>query len=181
MEEDLPEILPRLATLSHSFVLNYLDQPTDYDRAQKNLRQKSQVLVTWNCSDWLKTSLYLVGCVVSGIRVTHHVQVIVVNIDDFDGVLIDEAMRNRPGDVGGFAEINCAFEVSVMQLCGSNQRVEPGWIDIVCNEFFDDSHVIAVLFIEEGDTTFGRAGSFQGSHDFVITWHVQGACWRTRG
>jgi hypothetical protein len=181
MEEDLPEILRWVAMLSHSFVLNYLDQRADYDRAQKNLRQKSQVLFAWNCSNLLKTSLYLVGCVISGIHIPHHVQVIVVNINDFDGVLIDEAMGNRPGDVGGFAEINCAFKVSVMQLCGSNQRVEPGWVDIVRNKFFDDSHVIAMLFIEEGDTTLGRAGSFQSSHDFVITWHVQGACWCTRG
>lgn len=167
--------------LGQSFVLYYLQQGPIMAARKKNLRQKSQVLVFWNCSNVLKASLDLVRRVIAGIHVTHHMQVIVVDIDDFDGVLVDEAMRNRPGDVDGFAEIDRAFEVSVVQLRGSNQRVEPGWVDIICNEFFDDPHVIAVLFIEEGHAAFGRAGSFQGSHDFVITWHVQSTCWCTCG
>ncbi|MBI2480021.1 MAG: metallophosphoesterase [Planctomycetia bacterium] len=107
------------------------------------------------------------------IDVAHHVEVIVVDVDDFNRVLVCQLMRNRPANIGDFREVDRAFVMSMMELSGSNGWDEPRRIDIVRDFLFDHPHVVPLLFVQVGQSAFDRPRSLQRSQHLVIARRIE--------
>ena len=108
-----------------------------------------------------------------GIDVANHVEVVVVNVDHFDRFPIFQSVGHGVPDDGFFVKVNRALVVSVVQLCWSNQRIEPGRVDVIRDFLFDDANVVSLLFPKQWDTTFDGPRCFESVHHFVIAWRIE--------
>ena len=61
-----------------------------------------------------------------GIDGPDHVEVVVVDVDHFLRVFIDQRMRHRPADSSDLGVIDRALVVSVMELHGAQERHDAG-------------------------------------------------------
>ncbi len=107
------------------------------------------------------------------VQIPDHVEVIMIDIDDFDFFGFFERVRNRPADTDPFVEVHDAFVASMVQLDGTDQRHNARRIDKVGDLFLDDADVVALDFLGERDATANRASLFERPHDFVIAWRVE--------
>ena len=57
----------------------------------------------------------------SAFHITHHVQVVVIDVNHLDRVLIFQQVRNRPPDKRPLGEVDRAFVVRVVLLRWSDQ------------------------------------------------------------
>ena len=53
------------------------------------------------------------------VDVAHHVEVVVVDIDDFARIFVDQRVRNRPADALDFGVVNRALVVGMVLLCSA--------------------------------------------------------------
>lgn len=107
------------------------------------------------------------------IDVADHVEVIVVDVDDFDGVFVLQLMRNRPANIGDFREVDRTLVVSMMELSGADGGDESRRIDVIGDLLFDDSHVVPLLFVQVGQSTFDRTCPLHRSQHFIIAGRVK--------
>jgi hypothetical protein len=59
------------------------------------------------------------------------VEVIMIDINDFLAVLVNESVRNGPPNTFHFLKVNRALVISVMQLSRTNKWVVPRRINII--------------------------------------------------
>ncbi len=125
----------------------------------------------------LKLILVLIRFVAAHIKVANHVEVIVVNIDNFFGVPVKECVWYRPANPTNILVIDRAAIVGVMLLSWSDERVMPRRIHVVSNFAFYDPNVVPIAFPQERYATFNGLGLFERDHDFVVTWGVERYGW----
>src|SRR5438094_10041679 len=77
------------------------------------------------------------------------VQVVLVDVDDFHA-RPTAAERERIAGFDGLCEIDHALPVAMVELCRSNEREEPRWIDLVHASLELDVDVVAELFNDFG-------------------------------
>ena len=92
----------------------------------------------------------------SSIDIPYDVQVVVVDVDDFDLFLIRKGVRIRPALSLDLAVVDRALVVCMVQLSGADERVEARWIDIVGDQRLHDANVVTLRFVEEWNSTFDR-------------------------
>ena len=93
------------------------------------------------------------SAVLSKIDVANHMEVIVVDVDNFNRVVVDQSVWEGPADNASFGVIDCAFVVSVVQLSGSDKRNDSRRIDVVGDFFLDHGHIVSLNLVQEWDTT----------------------------
>lgn len=71
-----------------------------------------------------------------GIRITTHVEVIMVNVDDFYTLVVFERIWNRPSVDRAFFEVHGALVVCVVQLSEADQGDESWIVDVVGDLLF---------------------------------------------
>ena len=67
----------------------------------------------------------------ASVNIADHMQVVVIDIDDFYRILVRLRVRQRPTHTRRFGEVNRALVVSVMLLNGSDQRHDTNRIDVI--------------------------------------------------
>ncbi len=119
----------------------------------------------------------------SGVRlgIANHVEVVVVDIDRLNHFAVIECVRHWIADDRSLAAIDRALVVSVVQLGWSDQRIEAARVGVVSDLLLDDSHVVALLLIQEWDAALNRTGSFQRVDDFVIGRWIERDGWTACG
>ena len=121
-------------------------------------------------SHWFFGTLRIsVRSAVSYIRIADHVEVVVVDINDFDAFLVIKGVRNRPAVDGPLFEVDRALVVSVVKLCESDQWHESRLVHVVRNLAFDNADPVALLLVQKGNTATDGASSLQRMNDFVVT------------
>jgi len=115
-----------------------------------------------------------VRVVLSKVRITGHVEVVVVDVEYFYRVLVHQCVRCWVTNDLAICVVNRALVVSVVQLCRTDQRIHARWIDVVSDLFLDDLNVVTLMLKEERHTTLNRVSSLKRPHDFVVTRRIQG-------
>ena len=110
----------------------------------------------------------LVGTRSPGIGITAHVEVVMVDVDDFHTFFIFQGVWNWPTVDRTLFEVNGALVVSMVQLSEPNQRNEPWIVNVVSNLLFDDADLVPLLFVEQGNSTADRTSTLESVDDFVI-------------
>ena len=110
----------------------------------------------------------------AGIYVAHHVQVVVVDIDDFLAVLIHGGVGHGPADVSDLDKVDGAFEVDVVDLYGADQRHHAGRIDAVLDELADDADLVPLFLMAKRNSALNGPGLLQPPHDLVFRGRVKG-------
>src|SRR4051812_37731849 len=118
--------------------------------------------------------------VAAGVDVSDHVQVVMVDVDDFFGLFIAKRVWHGPADAANVFVINRALVMSMVVLSGANERIHAWRVDVVSNLAFYDSHMVAIAFPHAGNTALDRVHFFEGTDDFVVTRWIQ-RDWRTAG
>ena len=95
------------------------------------------------------------------IDIADHVEVVVVDVDDFHGVFIFQGVRDRPTDNLLFGKVDRAFVMGMVQLSRSNQRNDSRRINVISNLFSDNRDIVTLRFVQE------RKAALNG------TWHAQ--------
>jgi hypothetical protein len=121
----------------------------------------------------LKLIFVLIIFVAAHIKVANHVEMVVVDIDNFFCVLVNKCVRYRPAHPTNVLIIDRAAIVGVMLLSGPNEWVMSRGIHVVSNFAFYDTDIVPIAFPQEWDTTFNGLGLFDRDHDFVVTWSVE--------
>ena len=127
--------------------------------------------VVWKCNQMFRL---IVGIVLAQINVADHVEVVVVDVDNFDRVLINQRVGERPTDNLSFGVVNRALVVSMVQLSRSDQGNNSWRIDVVRDLFLDHRHVVSLDFVHKWQSTLHFVGSFHRPPDFVVTGLIQG-------
>ena len=102
------------------------------------------------------------------VHVSNHVEVVVIDVDHFDGVFVNQGVWERPANDFSFREVGCNLEVHVVQLSWSKQRIDSWWIDVISDLFFYETQVVALLFVQEWNTTLNTSCSFESPPAFVV-------------
>lgn len=84
-----------------------------------------------------------VGNTVAILHVTDHVQVVMVNVEDFDRI-VSRGVRNGPTVAGNFFKIDTAFVVSMVLLRWSDEGIDARRIDIISDLFFRNLYVVTL-------------------------------------
>ena len=67
----------------------------------------------------------------TGVDVADHVQVVMVDVDDFFGLFVPQRVRHGPADAANVFVVDRAFVVSVMLLRRADERIHARRIDVV--------------------------------------------------
>ena len=110
--------------------------------------------------------------VLAGIDIAAHMEVIVIDVQNFDRFLVRSRIRDRPADMGDLGEVHRAFVMSMVQLSWADGRNESRRVDIVADLLFHDSHSAPLGFMQQREATFDGSSSFQSPHDFVIAGRI---------
>ena len=78
--------------------------------------------------------------------VTHHVEVVMVNVDNFDCFPIVKRVRYWISDRRSLVEVDRALVVSVVQLSRADQRIEPWRVNVIGDLLFDDANAVSLGF-----------------------------------
>jgi hypothetical protein len=103
-----------------------------------------------------------------GIRITTHVEVIMVNVDDFYTLVVFERIWNRPSVDRAFFEVHGALVVCMVQLSEADQGDESWIVDVVGDLFFHDPYFVPLLLMQEWNTTADWASTLQSVDHFVV-------------
>ena len=95
-------------------------------------------------------------------------EVVMIDIDDFNSLFVVKCIRNRPTVYGSFLEVDCAFVVCMVQLGESDERNEPWIINVVRHFFLDNANSVALFFIQQWNATTNRPSLFKSVNDFVV-------------
>ena len=107
------------------------------------------------------------------VGIASHVEVVVVNVDDFYRIFVDRCMRRWPADDLLFGVVDRALVVCVVQLGWTNQRIHTWWIDVVSDRLLDHLHVVALNLVKERKATLNRIGSLKRPPDFVVAGRIK--------
>ena len=91
-----------------------------------------------------------------------------VNVDDLYALIVFERVRNRPTVDRAFFKVHGALVVCMVQLSEADQRDESWIVDVVGNLLFDDAYLVALLLMQERNTTANRASTLQRVNHFVV-------------
>ena len=117
----------------------------------------------------------------TSVRITNHMEVVMVNVENFYTLFVVKSIRYRPSVDRPLFEVDCAFVVCVMQLSEADQRNEPRIVDVVRNLFLDDSNSIALLFKQQRDSATDRPSLFKSMDNFIVTRWIDSCDWSTCG
>ena len=115
----------------------------------------------------------VVRVVFAKVRIAGHVEVVVVNVDDFNRVLINKCVRRWVANDLAIRVVDRALVVSVTQLSWTDQRINSWRIDVVSDLLFDDLNVVPLMLIQEWYATLNRISPLESTHDFVIARRIQ--------
>jgi len=84
----------------------------------------------------------------AAIHISDHMQVVVIDVDNFDSILVFGRIWDGPADFGRLCEIDRALPVNMMKLSRTDQRIDPRRIDRIGDQLFDNPHITTLGFVE---------------------------------
>ena len=107
------------------------------------------------------------------IDIAHHVEVVVIDVNDFLDFLVHKRVWEGPADNSSLGEVNLAAVMRVVQLSRTDQRHDARRINIVGDLLFDDANVVALRLVQEREASLDRSSSLQGPPYFVVRRRIQ--------
>lgn len=112
---------------------------------------------------------------------TSHVEVVMVDVNDFCCIFVDQSVWERPPNDLTFCEIDRAFVVNVVQLNRADQWDHTRRIDVISYSFFDHRHVVTLRFVQKRNTALDGSSAFESPPDFVVARRIHVGRWPTCG
>ena len=111
--------------------------------------------------------------VLAKIDIANHVEVVVVDVEDFDGILIHQGVWERPAHDFSLCVVDSTLVVSVVKLSRTDQRNHARRINVVSDLLFNDRDVVSLSLVQERNAALYSVGSLHSPPDFVIAWRIQ--------
>lgn len=102
------------------------------------------------------------------VNIPNHVQVVVIDVDNFDFFWFVECVWDWPTYTSLLIKVDDALVVGMVELSRANEWIDSWGIDVVSDLFLDDANVVTLCLFEEWHPAANWSSFLERSHDFVI-------------